>query len=93
MKITHLVFMLTSIALALSPAATMAQPQAPEQQIISLKAACTQIAQEDSIPDNELAQFLLDCVNDQLTESGYQRIESIDGKVDSTLATEENDPL
>ncbi|MCL1141366.1 hypothetical protein [Shewanella gaetbuli] len=56
-----------------------ALPVAPEKDIALLKSACLQIAQEDLLPQNEVSTFLLDCVNDQLTERGYQRIEFLDG--------------
>ncbi|GAA0788470.1 MULTISPECIES: hypothetical protein [Pseudomonadati] len=56
-----------------------AQPQAQLKDIISLKAACAEIAQEDSLPENEIPSFLLDCVNDQLNERGYERVEYLEG--------------
>lgn len=89
MKITNFALILSAIALA--PTVALAQPPASTQQIVSLKAACIQIAQEDSIPDDEVGQFLLDCVNDQLTESGYQRVESIDGNAVPEATDEEHD--
>lgn len=55
-----------------------ALPQAPMKDIVSLKEACQQIAVEDQLPETEVAAFLLDCVNDQLTEMGYERIASLD---------------
>ncbi|WP_254693657.1 MULTISPECIES: hypothetical protein [Shewanella] len=55
-----------------------ALPQAPEKDVASLKQACQQIAVEDQLPESEVGSFLLDCVNDQLTEMGYQRITSLD---------------
>lgn len=55
-----------------------ALPQAPLKDVASLKQACQQIAIEDQLPENEVGSFLLDCVNDQLTEMGYQRITSLD---------------
>jgi hypothetical protein len=60
-------------------AAVNAQPQAQLKDIISLKAACAAIAQEDSLPENEIPSFLLDCVNDQLNERGYERVEYLEG--------------
>jgi hypothetical protein len=35
------------------------------------------MATEDEVSKAELADYLLDCVNDQLNEMGYQRIESL----------------
>ncbi|MCW3173235.1 hypothetical protein [Shewanella subflava] len=60
-------------------AAVNAQPQAQLKDVISLKAACAEIAQEDALPENEIPSFLLDCVNDQLNERGYERVEYLDG--------------
>ncbi|MCL1114959.1 MULTISPECIES: hypothetical protein [Shewanella] len=55
-----------------------ALPQASMKDIQSLKEACQQIAIEDQLPENEVGVFLLDCVNDQLTEMGYERIASLE---------------
>ncbi|GGP79944.1 hypothetical protein [Shewanella ulleungensis] len=55
-----------------------ALPQASVKDVASLKQACQQIALEDQLPEAEIASFLLDCVNDQLTEMGYERITSLD---------------
>ncbi|MGI2168817.1 hypothetical protein ACROAE_01240 [Shewanella sp. MF05960] len=55
-----------------------ALPQAPDKDVASLKQACQQIALEDQLPEAEIPSFLLDCVNDQLTEMGYERIASLD---------------
>ncbi|UJF21598.1 hypothetical protein [Shewanella sp. OMA3-2] len=59
--------------------AAIALPQPSVKDIVSLKAACAEIAQEDSLPESEIAPFLLDCVNDQLNERGYERVENLDG--------------
>lgn len=55
-----------------------ALPAAPLKDVLSLKEACQQIAIEDQLPEAEVSAFLLDCVNDQLTEMGYERIASLD---------------
>lgn len=51
--------------------------QAPTEEIGKLTEACHQIAVEDQVEANELPQFMLDCVNDQLTEMGYQRVKQL----------------
>ena len=50
---------------------------APQIEVEKLTEACSQIATEDQIDNAELPQFMLDCVNDQLTEMGYQRVEKL----------------
>jgi len=55
-----------------------ARPQAPMEDVLSLKEACQQIALEEQLPENEVGPFLLDCVNDQLTEMGYERLTSLE---------------
>jgi hypothetical protein len=55
-----------------------ALPQAPQKDVVSLKQACQQIAVEDQLPETEVSTFLLDCVNDQLTEMGYERVAKLD---------------
>lgn len=53
-------------------------PEASAEQIASLTAACQQIAQEEEIEDSEMSRFVFDCLNDQLTEMGYQRVMGAD---------------
>jgi hypothetical protein len=50
------------------------RPPAPTEEIAKLQEVCAQIATEDQVEPQELLQFMLDCVNDQLTEMGYQKI-------------------
>ncbi|MCD8475430.1 MAG: hypothetical protein LRY40_01535 [Shewanella fodinae] len=52
-------------------------PQASVADIKELIQVCRQMATEDEVSKAELADYLLDCVNDQLNEMGYQRIESL----------------
>ncbi|WP_435805668.1 hypothetical protein [Shewanella psychromarinicola] len=77
-RLTHI----TLVAMLVSSAAisfnAAALPQAPMEDVLSLKGACQQIVLEDQLPENEVATFLLDCVNDQLTEMGYERVASLD---------------
>ncbi|MCE9685394.1 hypothetical protein LZP73_04075 [Shewanella sp. AS16] len=49
-------------------------PMATDADIAELTAACQQMAAEDQVEDADLPQYLLDCVNDQLTEMGYQTL-------------------
>ncbi|MEO3681207.1 hypothetical protein ABHN84_02765 [Shewanella vesiculosa] len=72
---TLAVIFISSIAISFSAAAL---PQAPIKDVVSLKDACKQIAVEDQLPESEVGSFLLDCVNDQLTEMGYERVTSLD---------------
>ncbi|MEH6733039.1 MAG: hypothetical protein V7690_00165 [Shewanella sp.] len=76
LALTTLAAMLISgTAMSFSAAAL---PQAPFSDVVSLKEACQQIALEDQLPESEVGAFLLDCVNDQLTEMGYERVASLD---------------
>lgn len=79
MKKTIQLTLLSSLFLALPSFTLMAMPKAPIKDVEALKVACEQIAQEDQLPDAEIPTFLLDCVNDQLTERGYARIDQLDG--------------
>ncbi len=53
-------------------------PPAPASEITQLKEVCQQMADEDQVENAELQQYVLDCVNDQLTEMGYQTIQQLD---------------
>ncbi|MCH1929801.1 hypothetical protein L9G16_06355 [Shewanella sp. A25] len=53
-------------------------PPAPANDIAQLTEVCQQMAFEDQIENAELKQYVLDCVNDQLTEMGYQTVEKLD---------------
>ncbi|WP_394129044.1 hypothetical protein [Shewanella maritima] len=54
-----------------------AMPSAPQATVADLARACEQLASEERIHSEEKAQFILECVNDQLTELGYARINSL----------------
>lgn len=78
-------FNLTRITVAVMFIATSAAsfhadalPQADVENIDALKGACQQIAIDDQVPESEVDLFLLDCVNDQLTEMGYARLQELD---------------
>ena len=73
--------------------AAIALPQPLAKDIASLKAACAEIAQEDLLPDNEIAPFLLDCVNDQLNERGYERVEHLEGVSQNVDSLEGDSPV
>ena len=76
--VTRLALAVTFIGTSALSFNAAALPQAPIKNIASLKEACQQIALEDQLPESEIASFLLDCVNDQLTEMGYERVVSLD---------------
>lgn len=52
-------------------------PPAPASDVAQLTEVCQQMASEDQIDNAELPQYVLDCVNDQLTEMGYQTIKEL----------------
>ncbi|MGL4711457.1 MAG: hypothetical protein ACRCWP_02520 [Shewanella sp.] len=52
-------------------------PSAPAADVAQLKEACQQMASEDQVDNAELKQYVLDCVNDQLTEIGYKTVTEI----------------
>ena len=52
-------------------------PPAPAADIAQLKEVCQQMASEDQVENAELKQYVLDCVNDQLTEMGYKSVTEV----------------
>ncbi|MCL1076259.1 hypothetical protein [Shewanella dokdonensis] len=52
-------------------------PQASVADIKELVQVCRQMATEDEVSKAELQDYLLDCVNDQLNEMGYQQVKSL----------------
>ncbi|MCL1089652.1 hypothetical protein L2744_08530 [Shewanella profunda] len=52
-------------------------PPASASDVAQLTEVCQQMASEDQIENAELPQYVLDCVNDQLTELGYQTIKEL----------------
>lgn len=52
-------------------------PVASASEVKQLVGVCKQMAVEDEIVKEELNDYLLDCVNDQLNEMGYRRIETL----------------
>ena len=52
-------------------------PVASASDVKQLISVCKQMAVEDEIVKEELNEYLLDCVNDQLNEMGYRRIEAL----------------
>lgn len=77
MKYPAVTLIFSSLMLVANTAIALPQPLVKD--IVSLKAACAEIAQEDQLPESEIAPFLLDCVNDQLNERGYERVEHLEG--------------
>jgi|TARA_R110002124_G_scaffold141765_2_gene306305 hypothetical protein len=45
--------------------------------IAELKQYCNDIAEEDGTDGQDLNTFLLECVNNELTNEGYQKVEKI----------------
>lgn len=52
-------------------------PPAPATDIVQLTEVCQQMASEDQVENTEIKQYVLDCVNDQLTEMGYQTVKEL----------------
>ncbi|MGL4447677.1 hypothetical protein [Shewanella sp.] len=52
-------------------------PPAPAADLAQLIEVCQQMAVEDQVDNGELQQYVLDCVNDQLTELGYRPVNSL----------------
>ncbi len=77
---TSKVFALT---LALFISATVMANQSdlpkPEQSLVAeLKSLCEGWAEEDGIKEEELATYVLNCVNSELSDMGYQTLERIE---------------
>lgn len=73
-----------SVALTLSALISFASfadgstlPPASANDIAQLTEVCQQMAYEDQVENAELKQYVLDCVNDQLTEMGYQTVKEL----------------
>lgn len=52
-------------------------PAASAADVKQLVQVCRQMAVEDEIAKEELDDYLLECVNDQLNEMGYRAIEEL----------------
>ncbi|WP_417763269.1 hypothetical protein [Shewanella sp.] len=52
-------------------------PEASAADVQQLVQVCRQMAVEDEITKEELSEYLLDCVNDQLNEMGYHQIDAL----------------
>lgn len=52
-------------------------PPAPAADVAQLTEVCQQMASEDQVENAELNQYVLDCLNDQLTERGYQSVTEV----------------
>jgi len=53
-------------------------PQAPQSVIDSARESCMEYAKEDRVPKEEIDGYLLECVNDELEEKGFKKIEYLD---------------
>ncbi len=78
MKILSAVIALSALVSFASFADESTLPPAPANDIAQLTEVCQQMAFEDQVENAELKQYVLDCVNDQLTEMGYQTVEKLD---------------
>jgi hypothetical protein len=73
-------FLLTSL-LALSvlhfqAIAEEAKP-APPEVLKEIKQECAEYAKEDEIPKEELSEYMLNCVNDELAERGFAPLKKL----------------
>ncbi|WP_462158529.1 hypothetical protein [Pseudoalteromonas sp. GB56] len=55
-------------------------PVAPTETVTEYTQMCLDWAKEDDIDEQSLYQYVLDCVNDELTAAGYQTVEKVDIK-------------
>ncbi|MEO2266115.1 hypothetical protein [Pseudoalteromonas pernae] len=55
-------------------------PVAPTETVKEYTQMCLDWAKEDDIDEQSLYQYVLDCVNDELTAAGYQTVEKVDIK-------------
>lgn len=77
MKKLSAVFTLLALVSATSFADDSSLPSAPAADVAQLKEVCQQMASEDQVENAELKQYVLDCVNDQLTEIGYKSVTEV----------------
>jgi len=54
------------------------KPAAPQSVIDEAKAVCEKYAQEDNVPADDLKNFLMECVNEELDAQGYKKVDSLD---------------
>ncbi len=52
--------------------------QAPQSVISEAKSLCEHYAKEDQVASEDLADYVLACVNDELTEQGYSKVDNVD---------------
>jgi len=69
---------LIALLLSISGYAVSSEQAAPAELISETLETCKQYAIEDGVPQDDLNNYLLDCVNEELEANGYLRIESID---------------
>lgn len=63
-------------------------PELPKEFQLSILTSCKEFAAEDNIENEMLADYLLDCVNSDLKEYGYQEITDL--PVDEELPVSED---
>jgi len=53
-------------------------PNAPSEVVSDYVQLCQSYAIEENIEENKLDDYLLSCVNEELTASGYKKVEKLD---------------
>lgn len=53
-------------------------PEASKEIIQDYKQLCMIYASDDNVAKEQMAEYLLTCVNDELSEQGYQKIAQLD---------------
>jgi hypothetical protein len=53
-------------------------PKASKDVINQFIELCKQYAEQDEVDKNERKQYMLECVNAELEENGYQKIDKLD---------------
>ena len=58
-------------------------PKAPKEFIAELVESCKHYAQDEEVNADEVKQFILDCVNEDMEANGYAKLALSDLKLDS----------
>ncbi|WP_196139983.1 hypothetical protein [Aliikangiella sp. G2MR2-5] len=73
-----LVSTLSALILISTSAFADERPVAPKSLVEETATLCKEYAKEDGVAEEELAKYLLSCVNDELEEQGYQPLETLE---------------
>lgn len=71
-------FAIALFALMTFTSAADERPEADAEMIAELKMFCMDVAEEEGTGESTLAEFLLDCVNQELLDEGYRPIKKLD---------------